>query len=599
MIIDFLRIKIDTREKRPDGILLSESKREGMLMKKERKGTMLVASLCLAVSLSGCYGDGDSIDRKAQAAAMEVDASDPMSPYGTELVLSMGRYTGTNPRLPEGDTFEDNAYTRYLKERLNITIKDAFEANGDDYNRQVSLAMAGNDLPDIMTVTNWKDLQELVENDMVADLTDVYDKYASDELKRIYATYDEVFEGGAFGKVTFDGRMYGMPDAQGDSGPNMVWVRQDWADKLGLNLDEDGDGCLTVEELKKTAEVFAKEDPGETGKPVGIPVQPMPTSADNDGGSFTLTGLANAFGAFPKRWQEDANGEIVYGTLTDETKEFLTEMAQWYQEGIIDPQCGVRTWDDCMSLLVNNQAGIVFGQWHMPDWAFTQIKTKNPECEFMGYAIADKQGTVTTMHVAPIDKFMVVSKDCPHPEALIKIMNIYFDEISGTDAAKKMPNIAEALQMDNSTKPVGLEVQASDQLLQGYRDIEKAIVDESLMPQLGVYDQKMAVEIKAYRAEPENASTEEWSHYNSRVNGLGLFSKLTEENTLNWKIPAFTGSTSSMPLLWTNLDKQENEMVIKIITGSEPPEYFETFKANWNKQGGASIVDEVRTQVKH
>lgn len=568
-------------------------------MRRDRKGAVLCVFLCLSAVLTGCYGDEGQVDRKAQAAAAEMDADDPMSPYGTELVLTAGRYTGTNPRLPEGDTFEDNAYTRYLKERLNITIQDAFEANGEDYSRQVSLAMAGGDLPDIMMVASWKDLQELVENDMATDLTEVYDHYASEELKRVYGTYDDVFDGGAMGKVTFDGRIYGMPDAQGDCGPNIVWIRQDWADKLGLELDEDGNGCLTVEEFKETAKAFLEADPGGSGRPVGIPVQPMPSSADNDGGSFTLTGLANAFGAFPKRWQEGDDGEVVYGTMTDEMKAFLTEMAQWYREGIIDPQCGVRTWDDCMSLLVNNQAGIVFGQWHMPDWAFTQVKTKNPECEFQCYTIESEEGQVNAMHVAPIDKYMVVSKDCPHPEALIKIMNIYFDEIRGTKAAEKMPNIAEALQMDNSTKPVGVEVQAANQLLDGYANVMKAVADESWMDQLEIYDQKVATEIRAYQADPEAASTEEWAHYNSRTNGLGLFYRLTDQGSLNWKIPAFTGSTSSMALLWTNLDKQENEMTIKIITGAEPPEFFETFKENWRKQGGESIVEEVKAQLNH
>lgn len=568
-------------------------------MRKDRKGTAFLMSLCLAATLSGCYGDKDVIDRQAQIAATEVDINDPMSSYSPELVLGMGRYTGTNPRLPEGDTFEDNAYTRYLNERLNIRILDAFEANGEDYSRQVSLAMAGDDLPDMMLVTNWRDVQELVENDMVADLTDVYERYASPELKRVYATYGEVFEGGAFGKVTFDGRIYGMPDAQGDSGPHMVWIRRDWVDKLGLTLDEDGDHAITVAELKTVAKAFVDQDPGGTGKSVGIPIQPMPTSGDNDGGSFTLTGLANAFGAYPKRWQEDETGEIIYGTLTQETKAFLTEMAAWYQEGIIDPQCGTRTWDDCMSLLVNNQAGIVFGQWHMPDWAFAQIKTKNPECEFAGYAVADESGKVNAMHVAPLDRYMVVSKDCPHPEALIKMMNIYFDEIVGSDAAEKMPNIAEALQMDNSTKPIGLEVQPADQLLTGYEGVVEAVADDSLITELGVYDQQMVQEIRKYQENPAQTTAEEWSHYNSRVNGLGLYHSLEEKGLLNWSIPAFTGSTSSMSLLWTNLDKQENEMVIKIITGAEPVEFFDSFTQAWSRQGGASILEEVRAQRNH
>ncbi|WBY64102.1 hypothetical protein [Thermocaproicibacter melissae] len=61
----------------------------------------------------------------------------------------MGRQTLQNPKLPEGDTYEDNAYTRWVKNELNIKIVDEFEANGDDYDRQVSLAISSGDLPDI------------------------------------------------------------------------------------------------------------------------------------------------------------------------------------------------------------------------------------------------------------------------------------------------------------------------------------------------------------------------------------------------------------------------------------------------------------------
>lgn len=568
-------------------------------MKKKNLLKRVMPAMLAAAMLGGCAG-GEAASTASEASGEAAAVSDPMAAYEEEVVITLGHLTGTNPRLPDGDTFEDNAYTRYLKQRLNITISDAFEANGDDYTRQVSLAMASGELPDIMLVNNWNDLQELAENDMIADLTTLYEQYGSDRLKEIYASYDDVFEGGAFGKATFDGKIYAMPDAQGDSGPNMVWVRQDWVDALELDLDADGDKCISRDELKTVAQAFIDQDPGGTGKPVGITVQPMPTSADNDGGSFTLTGLANSFGAFPKRWVKDASGEIVYGSVTAETKAFLTEMAAWYKEGILDPQCGTRTWDDCMSLMVNNQAGIVFGQWHMPDWAFNQIKTKNPECEFACYAVADENGKANSMHVAPLDRYLVVSAECEHPEALIKMMNIYFDEISGVDAADYMPDIEEAMQMDNSTKPVsGVEVQPSNQLLKGYEGVMKAVDDESYESQLEAFDKKMAQEIRSYLADSTAATVEEWSHYNSRANGLGLYHDLEAAGLLNWSVPAFSGSTDSMAMMWTNLDKLENEMVIKIITGAESPDAFDTFVQEWNAQGGEKITKEVRDQAGH
>ena len=47
-----------------------------------------------------------------------------------------------NVTFPDGDSYEDNAYVRMTERELNIDITDEFEANGEDYDRQVSLALS-------------------------------------------------------------------------------------------------------------------------------------------------------------------------------------------------------------------------------------------------------------------------------------------------------------------------------------------------------------------------------------------------------------------------------------------------------------------------
>ena len=85
-------------------------------------------------------------------------------------------------QTPDGDSYADNAYRRLIKEELGVSIESAFEANGDDYTRQVSLAIASGDLPDVMVVSR-DEMEELADNDLIADLTDVYEEYASDNIK--------------------------------------------------------------------------------------------------------------------------------------------------------------------------------------------------------------------------------------------------------------------------------------------------------------------------------------------------------------------------------------------------------------------------------
>jgi putative aldouronate transport system substrate-binding protein len=46
-----------------------------------------------------------------------------------------------------------------------------------------------------------------------------------------------------------------------------------------------------------------------------------------------------------------------------------------------------------------------------------------------------------------------------------------------------------------------------------------------------------------------------------------------------------------------NLLKLEEEDFIKIVTGTEPLDYFDTFVSNWKKQGGDEIIDEIEAEL--
>ncbi|ETJ29241.1 Bacterial extracellular solute-binding protein, partial [human gut metagenome] len=81
--------------------------------------------------------------------------------------------------------------TRYLKEKINVQNKDSFEAQGINYNNMVAMAISEENIPDIMFVDNYDYLKLLVEKDMIEDLTDVYEKCASDRIKDIYKSYGE------------------------------------------------------------------------------------------------------------------------------------------------------------------------------------------------------------------------------------------------------------------------------------------------------------------------------------------------------------------------------------------------------------------------
>ena len=139
---------------------------------KFRRGTAMLTAVASALIMTGCSSEEAKTNENG------------------DTVITIGRQTAPNSKLPEGDSYSNNAYTRLIQERLGIELESAFEAHGEDYDRQVSLAIASGELPDTMIVGSRDELEELVNNDLVEDLTEVFEEHADDFLKDIYDSFD-------------------------------------------------------------------------------------------------------------------------------------------------------------------------------------------------------------------------------------------------------------------------------------------------------------------------------------------------------------------------------------------------------------------------
>ena len=544
-----------------------------------------LAVCVMAAGLSGC-GKED----KNQEPVMAEEGT--MGSYHQVLECAMGRRTLANPKFPDGDTYEDNAYTRYVMDKLNVRILDDFEANGEDYDRQVSLAIASGELPDALFIGSKDILDELVENELVEDLTDVYEDYASDYIKEIYDSYG----GRCLDTATYDGRLMAIPGTNLDSAPCVAYVRQDWLEKTGLLVDEDNDHCLTIEELEQIARTFLEQDPGGSGNPVGLAFVPYLTADDYGGSGYTINAVTSAFRAFPKLWIRDKSGAVVYGSVTPEMKETLGQLAKWFGEGILDPQFGTRTWDDITALLTNNQLGIAFGPWHIPDWLLNNVKGMNPEAEFAAFKVCDQDGRVNVAHSNAGNGYMVVRKGYSNPEVIVKMLNLFFDDVvNHPDLEQEAPEVAAYISqgVDNSARPLQVEVNAYTSLLDDYADIKGCLNEEITMEQVRTAESKSIVEsIRRYWAETE-PEVNDWAKYTSRMCGIELIESLTKNEQFQWESPVFRGTTKTMKKSSASLGKMEEEVFVGIVTGSIPLDGFDDFVADWKAQGGEKIMAEI------
>lgn len=553
-------------------------------------GTVIVTVMA---SIAGCGGK-----KETEASPLEAGEGG-LGAYGETLVCTVGRRTIANPKFPENDTYENNAYTRYAKDMLNVEIKDEFEANGADYDRQVSLAIASGELPDIMGIGSQDLLDELVENDLVEDLTDVYQQYASDEIKKIYGSYD----GRCMEFVTYDGRMMAMPGTNLDSAPCVTYVRKDWMEKLGIKVDEDGDKCITTQELENIARAFIENDPGESKNPVGIAFAPYLTADDYGGSGYTMNAIGSAFSAFPKNWLLDENGQVYYGSTSLDMKEALQKLAAWFDEGILDPQFGTRTWDDITALLTNGQTGIAFGPWHLPDWLLNNVRSMNPEADFAAFAICDENGMVNVTHSKASTGYVVVRKGYSNPEVIVKLINLYFDEmVHAADIQTTHPEVASYIELgvDGSARPVNLEVNAYTSLLDDYAEIKNCIEKKITLDEVRTAESRQVVEsVQRYLDNPKQAEVADWSRYVSRMEGIELIDSLTDEKKFNWVNPAFYGVTETMKTNSANLGALEEEVFVAIVTGAKDIDEFDVFVENWKQRGGEQITQEIQDVLNH
>lgn len=537
------------------------------------------AFLMLLSLLTGCMmtsgSDEKETNLKSTATAEELK---PFGKYKETVTYTIGKSTPGIPKLPEGQTYEDNAYTQYLKETLNIQNVNKFEAQtGDAYDQKVSMAVASSDLPDIMAV-DAETLRELVENDMVADLTEVYETSTSDLVKEKYDSYG----GRALKEATFDGKLMALPSTQNANIPTMLWLRKDWLDQLGLEEPK------TVEDLEKILTEFVEKNPSGKGT-IGLALSKAVGGLY--GSLFQADNIFATYNSFPRQWIEQ-DGEVVYGSITEETKKGLGVLADWYKKGLIDPQLAVR--DSIESLIASGEVGAFFGPWWSSDYPLNDARKMDGNADWQPYIISsDGSGVITAYTQNPAGEFYVVRKGFEHPELLPKLASALNDKLVREDLDYK-PVVDFIKGGFDGGKPLNIMINFNDATAQMYKDIKATLDGEKDPSTLTLDDLSSYQKIQGYLENPEKADAIQWSAYMSRM----VAGELMAETKINEVHPVFFGQTPSMKLKWANLVKLEDEAFLKIVTGEEDLNYFDKFVDTWKKTGGNDITKEVSEAIK-
>ena len=563
----------------------------------KRKFVIMLLTLTMTSTyLVGCGKGG--VNEEEVKANIEAKMEDPAwkeamtTPYGAypELVTyTLGRtahnYDALKGTEYEGDNDSNNAWTRYINKKINAQNENIFEANtGEDYAQKVSMAIVSNEIPDIMAVSDYETLKQLYENDLIADLTESYENCASDVIKDIYNSYN----GRVFDKATFDGKLMAAPSTQYSHGPGILWLRQDWMDKLGLEPPK------TLEDIENILQQFKDKNPGNNPEGTeGLVI--APEVVGKSGGGYQVNNIFGYFGAYPYQWIDDGNGKAIYGSIQPEMKEALTVLADWYKKGLIDKQMAVRTYDDRKAILTSGKSGAFFGNW-WGGWEVSEATSLNPDAKWTPYVTPfDENGELKMFTGNPNSSYLVVRKGFEHPELLIKLANIQYDLSNYDENKEDLKELNDYKKNNVDGSVLATNIDYYDGLIRLGGRIKEAL-DTGDTSNLNRTDLVLFEGCKKYIDSLEGngeVTPSDWANYMSLVEAPNAVAQANIKE-IN---PVFFGNTPSMTLKWPTLSKMEQEMYLKIITGEKSVDYFDEFVETWKKTGGDEITEEVNQEL--
>jgi putative aldouronate transport system substrate-binding protein len=509
------------------------------------------------------------------------------------IEFTTGRPEVANPQYAPGESIDNNDLTKYVEKKLNVKVKVIWTTSdvGYAFENKVNLLIASNNIPDTLQIATdpygTSILKKLIKNNMIQDLTKVVADYASRSWLSHHAASGNI----ALKQMTFNGKLMAMPDlSDTESEIELVWVRQDWLDKLKLK------GPKTVDDLAAIAKAFMTKDPDGNKVADTMGLLGCSTLYKNATQSFDF--VFNAFKSYPGDWVYDSKKNVVYGSITPETKTALAKLAKWYKDGLLDKEFALKDAGKANDPIVSGKAGIIGDAWWGPWWPLNSSVQNDPKANWKAYGIINTDGKYIARGVSPARSFLVIRKGFAYPEAIVKANNIAQDgELSLYDWYNKL-KAADGKYAPGGARaawPVQIGAKFSNEISLRW-NVVKSIIDgyetpESVDPQAKqIYEQ-----MKPFLDEPDTVKNfNAWVPTAAWASGADALLK----NGYKQITPAFSGTSDSMIKYMTAMNDLEKSTFTKIIMNQLPISAFDKFVSDWKKMGGTKITNEINSLVK-
>lgn len=547
---------------------------------KNNNGSSSSGSASPSASVAASPSDSTSPSASGEASG----ADEPyFVKYDPPIEITTVRPIDDTVKFKEGQTIDNNMWTQFLLDKLGIKLKYDWVVNGDQYEQKMNVSIASGALPQFIPV-NAKQLQQLQEAGELEDLTAAYEQYASPLLKE-FLTQDGP---ASIAAATFSGKLMAIPNTNSSmNDAPMIWIRQDWLDKLGLQPPK------TMADVLAISEAFTTKDPDGNNKndTYGLALNKELYLSFAD-----MVGFMNGYHAYPTQWVKDASDNLVYGSIQPETKTALAALQEMYKKGQIDKEFGVKDRGKAGELAAAGKVGMEFGAMWNPLWPLLDSKKNNPNAEWQAYPLVSVDDKPVRPQVGfATYQYFAVKKGNAHPEALVKMLNLFVETAWGETATQELYKQYFTGDGFENFKLMPFQAWPARKNLDLYLHVTAALDNNdpsALQPEeKDTYDK-----ITAYVA--GSTDPNDWAY--ARIFGKNSAYTVIDQYVNNklLKMTEFYGApTPTMVEKDSNLKNREFETFTKIIMG-DSIDTFDKFVEEWKKLGGDEITQEVNDWAK-
>lgn len=395
-------------------------------MKKhfQKLTALLMAGTMAMTVLAGC-GNEKNVEKEntleentavseSQAAEEDTETTEFSYPLeGDRTITYSASLTPGLKTLDDISSFADTEWAKAAGEATGVTVEWMHQGamDGDEW---FNFMIMDGEYPDVMH-WNWAGypggLTAAYEEGIAIELTDVIDQYMPN-----YKAWLEANPTLANMLKTDDGKYYAIPWAMSDPSMGATWgvyFREDILNEMGEKVPE------TIEEwhdlLVKVKEQYNMNFAAGTG--------------------FLKEGVfANAYISTGAYVLNPETGEIEYNYTSDAYKEFLTVMAQWYKEGLIDSDFATLDNGTIKNKILNNETFATLG-WAGSGMQATMLEGQelNPDFSLAAAPIAKKDASSEVIYCrasaqASYSNAAIITTQCEDVEAAARYLDYWWSE---------------------------------------------------------------------------------------------------------------------------------------------------------------------------